>query len=104
MTSIETTNLWDKIEQLGRAAKSKMAAVAYVSDETRIIFGKNDVLICDASDKQIACGATSARVLAAALARGAKLYSLPDLHAKLFVFDNHTMVGSNNVSASSVKL
>ena len=104
MTSIETVKLWAKIEKLGKEAKQKMAAVAYVSYDTVLKFGKGDVLVCDASDKQVACGATSARVLADALARGAKLYSLTDLHAKLFVFDDHVVISSTNVSNSSLIL
>jgi len=75
-----------------------MAAVAYVSDDSRIKFGRGDTLIVDASDEQISSGATSARVLADAVERGAQVYSLTKLHGKLIVFDETVVSSSANIS------
>ncbi len=102
MIRLESSKLWVCIEQLATNAQCKMAAVAYVSDSSRIKFTRGDTLIVDASDKQIASGATSARVLIDAFNGGVKLYSLPNLHAKLMVLDNIVVVGSTNISDLSV--
>ncbi len=104
MTTIESVALWERIERLGVESTQRIVAVAYVSDDAHLRFQHGDVLVCDASDKQIACGATSAQVLAEALAKGVKLYSLADLHAKMFVFDRHVVIGSMNVSTNSLAL
>jgi phosphatidylserine/phosphatidylglycerophosphate/cardiolipin synthase-like enzyme len=101
MVQVESSKLWTSNEQLALNAQHKIAAVAYVSDDSLIRFARGDMLIVDASDEHIASGATSAAVLAAAVSRGAKVYSLPSLHAKLMVFDNHVVIGSANISASS---
>jgi PLD-like domain len=96
-----TSNLWASIESHAKNARRKVAAVAYVSNDSRVKFRRGDTLIVDASDQQIKSGATSARVLRDAVARGARVYSLPKLHAKLMVFDNIVIIGSANISESS---
>ena len=102
MIQLESSKLWVSIEQLATNAQRKVAAIAYVSDDSRIKFTRGDTLIVDASDKQIASGATSARVLIDAFNGGVKLYSLSNLHAKLMVLDDTVVIGSTNISDLSV--
>ena len=64
-----------------------MAAVAFFSNSNLVGFRKGDVLIVDASDDCIKSNATTAKALAAVMRRGASVFSLPNLHAKVFVFD-----------------
>lgn len=59
-------------------------------------------MITDASDPVVAGGQTSAAVLAAAHERGTKLFSCPGLHAKVLCLGHYAVVGSTNISASSV--
>jgi hypothetical protein len=76
--------------------------VAFVASDDQVAFGAGDVLVTDASDRCVAGGQTSAAVLGAAYRRGAKVRSLPGLHAKILCFDRFTIVGSANLSESSV--
>lgn len=78
-----------------------MAAVAFFSDDALIKFRKGDTLIVDASDGRIKSGETSAKALVAAVRRKAQVFSLPNLNAKVFVFDRTVAIGSANVSRSS---
>jgi hypothetical protein len=98
MIQLEHAQLRARIERLAAGAQRKIAAVACVSDDSHIKFGAGDTLIVDASTEQIASGACSARVLADALNRGAKVYSLPRLHATLMVLDNTVVSSSANLS------
>lgn len=101
MIKLASTRLWPHIVRLSANAHSKCAAIAYVSDNSRIQFGKGDLLVVDASDERIASGDTSARVLAEARQNGARIYSLQGLHAKLMVFDDVAVIGSANISNNS---
>lgn len=101
MIRLEGSKLWARMEHLAANTNRKSAAIAYVSDDSRIQFGEGDKLVVDASDEQIAAGATSADVLGRAVRRGAQVYSCPKLHAKLMVFDNTVVIGSTNVSRLS---
>lgn len=98
---IFTGNIWKEIQPFINGSRSFSAAIAYVTSERFIQFASGDVLICDASDLAIETGQTSAKLLASALKRGALLYSLPKLHAKMLVFDNSAFIGSANLSLSS---
>jgi hypothetical protein len=65
-----------------------------------IQFGEVDTLIVDASVDRIKGGLTSAKVLDRAFKRGTEIYSCPNLHAKIYVFDGTAVIGSSNISAS----
>jgi phosphatidylserine/phosphatidylglycerophosphate/cardiolipin synthase-like enzyme len=62
------------------------------------------VLIVDASDDTIAAGTTSAKLLKSLLQRGVRLYSVPGLHAKVYLFDQTAVIGSANLSKHSTNL
>jgi hypothetical protein len=94
--------LWDEVERLAATAERKLAAVAYVSSDHKVSFCRRDVLITDASDEAISTGQTSASVLRAAHERGAALYCVPGLHAKILCLGRHVVVGSANLSENSV--
>ena len=79
-----------------------MAAVAYVTRAAEVRFGREDVLVVDASDQAIMSSVTATAVLRAAHRRGAKVFSCPGLHAKVLLLDDVAVVGSANLSAASV--
>src|SRR5688572_7885217 len=101
MNELLSKSLWPRLRELAKSAHRKHAAIAYVTDDRFVVFGEGDVLITDASDGAITSGQTSATVLKAALKRGAKIVSIPGLHAKLYVFDRYAIIGSANLSKGS---
>lgn len=101
MLKLLSSNLWPEIETLAANAKRKQVAVAYVSDDLRIKFKAGDMFITDASDERIASGNTSKRILVDAVKKNVKVYSLPNLHSKVFIFDDILVMGSTNISSSS---
>lgn len=103
MITVKSNDLWVELEKLAKKATCINAAVAYVSDDSCIAFGKGDLLVVDASDESIAGGRTSATLLDKAYQLGAKLYSCDTLHGKVIVFDDHAYIGSANVSINSRK-
>ena len=101
MDKILTGNIWKQVAPITKSAKRRLTAVAYVSNHSNIKFIKNDVLVCDASDRAIKPGETSAVLLHTLFQRGVELHSRPDLHAKVMVFGKYTLIGSCNMSVSS---
>lgn len=104
MDKILTGNIWKQVAPIAKTAKRRLAAVAYVSNNSHINFIRNDVLICDASDRAIKSGETSAVLLHTLFRRGVELRSRPDLHAKVMIFGKHTLIGSCNLSISSEEI
>jgi hypothetical protein len=103
MNELLSVELWPRIKKLASKAKRKYAAIAYVTDDTKIVFGSGDVLITDASDEAIKSGQTSAAVLKSAWKRKAHVVSITGLHAKVYIFDKFAVIGSANLSKESEK-
>lgn len=91
---------WPVLAKRSKRRGLLQAAIAYVTaDHLRLRTG--DLLICDASDKAIRGGMTSAKVLENYVSERAKVYSIQGMHAKLATFDRYTFVGSANMSAGA---
>jgi hypothetical protein len=103
MLKTVSDGLWDEIGEIARDASYRYAAVAYVTSDKYIKFGEGDILIVDASNEAIKTGKTSAKILEAAHTRGAELYSVDELHAKVFALGRVAVVGSSNISSASAK-
>jgi hypothetical protein len=101
METILTGNIWKQIAQQAKAAERRLVAVAYVSSDKYLKLGRNDVLVCDASDRAIETRETSAILLHGLFRKGVEVRSRADLHAKVAVFGRHALIGSCNISASS---
>jgi phospholipase D-like protein len=99
-----TLDLWPQLGRLASKAQRRMAAVAYVTRAVEVRFGDRDLLVVDASDQAIKSGVTAASVLRAAHKRGAQVFSCPGLHAKVLLLDDVAVIGSANISATSVNL
>jgi hypothetical protein len=95
--------VWGEIRRLARKGRPRLGAVAYVSSDNLIKFGKGDTLIADASNGAIKSGETSYKVLRAACRRGAEVFSLSGLHVKVMLFGHTAVIGSTNISLSSVQ-
>jgi hypothetical protein len=102
MIQFLTTTLWKVIASESKKAKTKMAAIAYVTRDLPLSLGKGDLLIVDASDGAIGSGETSAAVLRKLHKRGVGLFSYTGLHAKTIVLDRAAFISSGNLSDSSL--
>lgn len=96
-----TQDLWSTLRAESARSGVVVAAVAYVTNIDDIRFQAGDILILDASEEAIRAGKTSALILEELLNRGIFLYSSPNLHAKVYVFDEALIAGSSNLSSSS---
>lgn len=100
MDKILTNNIWAQVSKELKK-KNKIAALAYVSSDEFVTFKEGDLLICDASNKAISTGETSAKILRQFFRNGAEIFNYPNLHSKVILFGNNALVGSNNLSSSS---
>src|SRR5690348_15071619 len=100
MQRVIANTLWADVQAAAKNAPYRKAAIAYVTNEL-IEFRKGDVLIADASDHAIRCGATSATLLRRLNGRGVEIYSCNQLHAKVLLFGGTAVIGSANMSTSS---
>jgi hypothetical protein len=96
-------DLWPTISKHSKAAKSTRAAISHFTSAAYLHFNAGDVLIVDASNHAIAKGQTSAKTLSHLHGEGVRIFSCPNLHAKVLTCDAIAFVGSANASESSVK-
>lgn len=99
MLRVVSGGLWTELHRLATKNRPRLAAVAYVTSDEKVKFGKGDTLVCDATDTAIKLGQTSAIVLRQAHDRGAQLFSSPGLHAKVFLLGRVAVIGSANLSS-----
>lgn len=102
MATVLVDEIWGEIRRLAESADRKLAAVAYITHPSAVVFGGGDLLVVDASDASIMGGRTDPAVLRTFCDAGARVFSLPKLHAKLFVLGQVAVVGSTNISRSSL--
>ena len=78
-------------------------AVAYFGKNSKVLLPlrRDSALVVDASEATVGSGQTSPSDLAALHRSGIRVFSYPNLHAKVFVFDRLAFVGSSNVSRRS---
>jgi hypothetical protein len=104
MIQFHSKNLWKRIGQASKKAKTKRAAIAYVTKDLPLALRSNDTLVIDGSDAAIGSGQTSAKVLAQLRRRGVHLYSYGPLHSKVVVLDGIVFASSANLSDSSQRM
>ena len=80
-----------------------VAAISYVGVNAPEVLPlrDGDFLICDASERAIKQGVTSAKVLASYLRIGVKVFSHEGLHSKVVASESFAWVGSANASGNS---
>ncbi len=81
-------------------------AVAYfgVGASRLLPLPKNSRLVVDASERAVASGQTCPADLSKLGKRGVKVFSVPNLHAKVFVLGRAAYIGSTNASNRSASL
>ncbi len=103
-TVFVSQDIWPELsEAVGRAKKRCVVAVAYFgAGASRLLpLEKGSRLVVDASERAVASGQTCPADLLTLVKRGVGVYSVPNLHAKVFVLGKTAYVGSTNVSSRS---
>jgi hypothetical protein len=97
-------DIWSQVTKAARASRRRCdVAVAYFgAGAGRLLpLSKGSRLVVDASERAVASGQTCPTDLNRLLKRGVAIYSVPNLHAKVFVLGRAAYVGSANVSSRS---
>jgi PLD-like domain len=103
-TVLLTQAIWPELTKAARGTlRPCTAAVAYFgSGASKFLpLPKGSLLVVDASDRAVASGQTCPADLLKLVKRGVAVYSVPNLHAKVFVLGRTAYVGSTNVSNRS---
>jgi phosphatidylserine/phosphatidylglycerophosphate/cardiolipin synthase-like enzyme len=99
-----TAGIWKLITAAAKTArKPSYVAVAYFGQGASKLLPlrANSRLVVDASDNAVKSGQTHPADLKRLQGRGVVIYSVANLHAKIYVFDSTAFVGSANVSNNS---
>lgn len=97
-------DIWSDLTAKAKRFNGKsFVAVAYFGTGAarRLPLKKGSTLVVDASDKAVKSGQTNPAELIKLRNRGVRIFSMPNLHAKVFVFGEVAFVGSTNVSDNS---
>lgn len=103
MARFQHDGLWPRITKLSKGAGPRRVAVAYLArGASRLLkLEEDDILVVDMGDASVKTGRTDPKEVLAYLKKGVHVYSVENLHAKVFVLGRHVVVGSSNVSAHS---
>jgi hypothetical protein len=96
--------VWPQLTDVVRGSRLRcFVAVAYLgAGASRLLpLRKGSHLVVDASERAVASGQTCPSDLQKLMNRGVAIYSVPNLHAKVFVVGRAAYIGSTNVSARS---
>jgi hypothetical protein len=99
-----TTNVWSRISRAAKAnsRKSHVAVAYFGTGATRLLpLSKGSTRVVDMSHAAVASGQTNPSELLKLINEGVAVYTVANLHAKVFVLGNHAFVGSANASRHS---
>lgn len=103
-TAFITQDIWPQLTKAVRGSRQPCAvAVAYfgAGAGSLLPLPKGSHLVVDGSERAVASGQTCPADLSKLVKRGVRVYSVPNLHAKVFVLGRAAFVGSANVSNRS---
>jgi hypothetical protein len=103
-SQLVTADIWKSITSAAkRARKPAYVAVAYFGQGASKLLPlrRNSRLVVDASDNAVKSGQTHPADLKLLQKHGVIIYSIPNLHAKIYVFDDAAIIGSANASNRS---
>lgn len=103
-TTFVSQNIWSQLTKaVSDSRKPCAVAVAYFgAGASRLLpLVRNSRLVVDASERAVASGQTCPADLITLVERGIAVYSVPNLHAKVFALGNAAFIGSTNVSGRS---
>lgn len=105
-TVLITQGIWPELTKAARESQTSCdVAVAYFgAGASRLLpLPKNSHLVVDASERAVMSGQTCPTDLTKLVKKRVKVYSVPNLHAKVFVLGRTAYIGSVNVSSRSAK-
>jgi hypothetical protein len=97
-------DIWPQLTKAARSSRYRSAvAVAYFGKgASRLLpLAKGSRLVVDASERSVSSGQTCPADLITLVKRGVAVYSVSNLHAKVFVLGKAAYIGSANVSSRS---
>ena len=103
MLQVLTVDIWNQVAEKANGHRM-VVAVAFVTDLGKLKMKRGDVLICDASDKNVSAGVVDRDLLARLHRKGVIIIHHTNLHAKCARFGRgkrYTLVGSSNLSQNS---
>ena len=103
MLKVLTVDIWNQVAEKANGSRM-VVAVAFVTNLGKLKIKKGDVLICDASDKNVSAGVVDRDLLAKLHRKGVIIIHYANLHAKCARFGRgmrYTLVGSSNLSQNS---
>ncbi len=103
MLQVLTVDIWNQVAEKANGHRM-VVAVAFVTDLGKLKMKRGDVLICDASDKNVSAGVVYRDLLAKLHRKGVIIIHHTNLHAKCARFGRgkrYTLVGSSNLSQNS---
>lgn len=101
-----TENIWQILSSAAKKSKRPAhVAVAYLGKGAAELLPlpSGSRLVVDASESTVKSGQTCPKELIKLYKNGVRIYSIPKLHAKIFVFGSKAFVGSANVSYNSAE-
>ncbi len=103
MSSIlHTSKPWGRITSAARRTKGSVAVAYLGAGAAKLLpLRAGSTLVVDASEAAVRSGQTDPRELESLHNAGVDVFSVGNLHAKVFVFGNVAIVGSTNVSNRS---
>ncbi|MGA8613638.1 MAG: phospholipase D family protein [Xanthobacteraceae bacterium] len=99
-----TDGIWETVTSEAKKARNPAyVAVAYFGQGASKLLPlpPHSRLVVDASDRTVSSGQTSPTDLKKMQQRGTVIYSVPNLHAKIYAFDQTVIIGSANASNHS---
>ena len=105
-TFLSNETLWQTLSTRIKSAKRVEAAIAYLGHDGSKLFPlrKGHRLVVDMSEATVKAGATDPREVEKLINRGVEVFTRRNLHAKIAILDNSTIVGSANVSKQSSEI
>src|SRR5690606_8313831 len=99
-----SNNLWDNIRLLSENSKNQMVVVSpYVGRniDNIIKFKENDILITSLTKSNVEQGNVDPRSVEKLIDNKVKVFSIENLHSKIYYFEESVIVGSSNLSENS---
>ena len=103
-TVFVSQEIWPQLTRAVRSSRQACAvAVAYFGKgaSSLLPLARGSRLVVDASERAVASGQTCPADLIKLVKRGVTVYSVPNLHAKVFVLGRAAYIGSANASSRS---
>jgi PLD-like domain len=96
-------DIWTSIKQLSKKSKLTKVAVAYfgTNGAKQLNLKKSDTLIVAMSINNVKMGQVNPFEIEKLYKKGVNIFTVQNLHSKIYLFDNEVIIGSANVSTNS---